>query len=161
LVFEHYPITHSLLAVVAWAILLGGLSWVVRRRGRDALVVAALVLSHWLLDALVHAPDLPIAPGTATRVGLGLWNSPAGTLLVEVPLFIVGVWLYARSTRATDKAGRWGLWSLVAFLLVIHAANMMGPPPPSVATIAWAGHAQWLLVLWAWWVDRHREPLRR
>jgi membrane-bound metal-dependent hydrolase YbcI (DUF457 family) len=161
LVFEHYPITHSLLAVIAWAIALAGLFWIMRRNQRGALVVAALVVSHWLLDAVVHAPDLPLTPGGVSRVGLGLWNSPIGTLLVEVPLFALGVWLYARSTRATDQAGRWGLWLLVAFLLLVHAGNMLGPPPPSVPMIAWAGHAQWLLVLWAYWLDRHREALVR
>jgi hypothetical protein len=161
LVFEHYPITHSLLAVIAWAVAVGGVFWMLRRNARDAAVVAALVVSHWLLDAVVHAPDLPIAPGGAARVGLGLWNSVIGTQLVEVPLLLFGAWLYARTTRARDKAGQWGLWGLVAFLLVVHAGNLLGPPPPSVAMIAWVGHAQWLLVLWAYWVDRHREALPR
>lgn len=156
LAFEHYPISHSLLAVIGWAVLLGAVFRVMRKDTRGALVVAALVVSHWLLDALVHAPDLPIAPGSAARVGLGLWNSPLATHLVEIPLFALGVWLYARSTRALDAVGRWSLVALVLFLLAIHAGNLLGPPPDNVGLIAWAGHAQWLLVAWAYWVDRHR-----
>lgn len=161
LVFEHYPISHSLLAVVGWAALVAGIFWARRRNTRDALIVAALVVSHWLLDALMHAPDLPLAPGGAARIGLGLWNVPLAAHLVEIPLFALGVWLYARSTRARDGVGRWSFAALVAFLLVVHAANLLGPPPDNVQMIAWAGHAQWLLVAWGYWVDRHRDAVAR
>lgn len=155
--FEHYPVSHSLLAVVGWSVLVGGVCFVLRRSWREAFVLALLVISHWFLDALVHRPDLPLAPFGDARVGLGMWNSMAATLLVEGSIFLVGVWLYARATRARDTAGRWGLWGLVALLLAIQAANLLGDAPPSVAAIAWVGQAQWLLVLWAYWLDRHRE----
>jgi hypothetical protein len=64
--------------------------------------------------------------------------------------------MYGRATRPIDRSGHWGLWTLVALLLLIYAANLTGPPPPSTVAIAWAGQAQWLLVFWAFWVDRHR-----
>lgn len=156
--FEHYPFSHSLAAVAGWAVLLGG-GYLALHRGarREAGVLAALVLSHWFLDALVHAPDLPLTlAGAEPFVGLGLWRSMTATLLVEFPILVVGVWLYARCTRARDRAGRIGLWALVALLAAIHASNLLGPPPPSVTAIAWVGQAQWLLVLLAFWVDRHR-----
>lgn len=153
--FEHYPISHSLLAVLGWGALLGAAWLLLRRDRRGALVIALLVVSHWLLDFLTHAPDLPLAPGSA-RVGLGLWNYPAATLLVEVGLFALGVWRYARTTRAADRTGRWAFWSFTAFLAVVYFANLTAPPPPSVTAIAWAGLALWLLPLWAWWFDRHR-----
>ena len=154
--FEYYPISHSLVAVLGWAVLVGGASFLVRRETRGALIVAALVVSHWFLDLLMHRPDLPLVPGGSTRVGLGAWSSLPLTLLIEVPLFLVGAWLYARATVARDGYGRWGLWSLVAFLLLIHAANLFGGPPPNVEAIAWAGQLQWLLVIWGYWLDRHR-----
>lgn len=157
LVFEHYPYTHSLLAVLGWAALLGGTHWLARRDRRSALLLAALVVSHWLLDLLVHRPDLPLWPGGTGVAGLQLWSSLPLTLALEVPLFAVGVWLYGRSTRAADAVGRWGLRGLVLFLLVIYAGNVLGSPPPSVAAIAWVGQLQWLLVLWGYWVDRHRR----
>ena len=160
LAFEHYPWSHSLLMVIAWSIALGGGYGVLRRNVRGAVVVGLLVLSHWLLDALVHEPDLPLAPGVGTVVGLGLWNSRAGTLLAEVPIFLIGVWLYARSTRALDRIGTFGLAGLVLFLPLVYAGNLTGPPPPSVTAIAWVGQAQWLLVAWAYWVDGHRASLR-
>ena len=155
--FQHYPYSHSLLAAVGWGALLGCAYFALTRERRGALVVAALVVSHWLLDALVHRPDLPLTPFGEGRVGLGLWNSLPATLLVEMPIFIGGCWLYARATRARDAVGRWAFVGLVAFLLLIQAANLAGDPPPSVDAIAWAGQAQWLIVLWAFWVDRHRE----
>lgn len=157
LVFEHYPISHGLLAVIGWAILVGGVHLLLRKDRRGAMVLAALVISHWLLDAVVHQPDLPVLPDGSLRVGLGAWSSLPLTLLIEVPLFLWGVWLYARCTAPIDAVGKWALWGLVAFLLVIDAANMFGSPPPDVAAIAWVGQLQWLLVLWGYWVDRHRR----
>jgi hypothetical protein len=155
--FVHYPVSHSLLAVVGWAILVGGGFLALRGDKRAALVLALLVIGHWLLDALVHRPDLPLTPFGDTRVGLGLWNSLAATLFLEVSLLLFGAWIYARSTMARDAAGRWGLRALVVFLLLIQAANLFGEPPPSATAIAWVGQAQWLLVLWGFWLDRHRD----
>lgn len=157
LVFEHYPYSHSLLAVLGWALLLAGLHFLLVRERRGAVVLALLVLSHWLLDLLVHRPDLPIWPWGGALAGLRLWSSLPLTLALEVPLFALGVWLYARSTRPLDPAGRWGLVGLVLFLFVVYAGNVLGDPPPSVTAIAWIGQLQWLLVLWAYWVDRHRR----
>lgn len=73
-------------------------------------------------------------------------------------LFALGLGLYLRATQAIDRLGRWALWGLVAFLLLVHISNLFGPPPPSVTALAWVGQAQWLLVAWGYWVDRHRRP---
>ena len=159
LAFEHYPWSHSLLMVALWgAVLAGAHHW---RRGRAAgggLVLAGLVVSHWLLDWVTHRPDLPLVPGAGPRLGLGLWNSVAATLAVELLLFAGGAWLYARGTRPSDRTGRWAWAGLVLFLLVVHAANAFGPPPPSMTAVAVGGFAIWLLVWWGAWVDRHRRP---
>jgi uncharacterized membrane protein YhaH (DUF805 family) len=156
LAFVHYPVSHSLVAVIGWAVLLGALHFGLRRDRRAALVLGLAVLSHWMLDLLVHEPDLALAPGATPRVGLGLWWWPVPSLVFEIALFAAGVALYLRATRALDRTGTWSLWALVGFLLVIQLANSFGPPPPSVEAVAWAGQAQWLLVLWGYWVDRHR-----
>lgn len=156
--FEHYPISHSLVAVLGWAAVIGGGYFLLRRKAHDAVMVGALVISHWLLDALVHRPDLPVMPGGSLHVGLEVWSSLPLTLLVEMPLFLAGTWFYARSTVPANRRGKWGLRGLVAVLLGIYAANLFGSPPPNVTAIAWAGQLQWLFVLWAWWVDKHRRP---
>lgn len=157
--FERYPLSHSLVMALAWGALLAFLYWIVSKNARGAAVIGALVPSHWLLDSLVHRPDLPLAPGDSPKVGLGLWNSPAATLLVEGAIFLAGVALYVRATRARDRIGRVGLWALIFFLLAIYAANLLGPPPDTPRQIAIVGNAQWLLVAWAWWADRHREAV--
>ena len=154
--FTDYPITHSLLLSLVWASLFVAIYLFVRRYPKGAWICGAAVLSHWVLDLLTHRPDLPLAPGVETRFGLGLWNSLAATLVVEVGVFGVGVWLYVRSTRAIDRVGSIALWSLVGFLLVVYFSNLFGPPPPSITALAWVGQAQWLLVIWAFWIDRHR-----
>jgi LexA-binding, inner membrane-associated putative hydrolase len=155
--FVHYPWTHSLLLAFAWAVafalLYGGLTGY--RRG--ALTGAALVFSHWVLDWVTHRPDLPLAPGLETRIGLGLWNWPAATIAVEAAMFAVGVALYTRSTAARNRAGSLGFWSFVALLLVGYAASM-GSPPPSATALASGALAMWLFVAWATWFDRNRTP---
>jgi hypothetical protein len=157
--FVSYPITHSLLMVLAWSLLLALVHWWLRRERSAALVVGIAVSSHWLLDLVTHRPDLPLYPGGAERVGLGLWDTLAGTMLVEGLLLAGGLALYLRATKARDRAGVYGLWSLVGFLVLTHLGNLFGPPPPSTEAIAWVSQAQWLLVPWAYWVDRHRETL--
>ncbi|MCB9289687.1 MAG: hypothetical protein H6560_20455 [Lewinellaceae bacterium] len=154
--FEHYPITHSLLMAVVWGGLFALVYWLARKYKAGAIVMGLCVVSHWVLDLLVHRPDLPLIPGGATRLGIGLWNSLAATVILEGLIFIAGVWIYLRTTAAKDRVGRWALWGLIAFLVVIYITNLFGPPPPSVKAIAWAGQLQWLFVIWAYWIDRHR-----
>ncbi len=155
--FVSYPYSHSLAALVVWGAVLGALCWRTTRRTTTFVVVAGLVLSHWLLDYLTHRPDMPIYPGGPTY-GLSLWNSLAWTLAVEIVMFAAGVWVYVRATRPRDGIGRWSLAGLVAFLLVAYLGNLAGGPPPSVRAISLIGIAgSILIVAWSWWVDRHRS----
>ena len=158
--FIDYPISHSLLAVLIWGVLFGGAYFLLRRNIRGAVVCGIAVLSHWVLDLLVHRPDLPLAPWSSSRVGLGLWNSTVATLAVELAIFAVGILVYIRTTTATDRKGTFGLWALVAFLLLAYVGNIFGEPPPNITALAWVGQTQWLLVIWAYWVDHHRKPGR-
>jgi hypothetical protein len=154
--FVHYPFTHGAAAVLLWSAAFAG---AVRGLGGDrraALVAGALVASHWALDLVTHRPDLPLV-WSAPRVGLGLWRSVPATLAVELAIFGAGVALYVRASRPRDRAGRFALLALVVFLLAVYAANALGPPPPSPGAVAWVGLAQWLLVAWAAFVDRHRS----
>ena len=109
-----------------------------------------------MLDLIVHRPDLPIYPG-GPRVGLGLWNFPPATVVVESVIYVASIWIYLRTTRANDGIGRYGFWSFVAFLALVYVANIVGPPPPSVKGLAVITLFIWLFVLWTWWFDRHRE----
>ena len=155
--FVHYPYTHSLLAVLGWS---AGMylfaRFALKIRSGTAVLLGAAVLSHWVLDWLTHRPDLPLYPGGAERVGLGLWYSPLGTLLVEGALFAAGIWLYLRAKGKKPREAGWRFWAFIALLTVMYMGNMFGSPPPAGAEplIGWLGLAQWLLVFLAFRVDR-------
>jgi hypothetical protein len=155
--FTYYPYSHSLLAMCLWGAALGAVYMALTKAGiRTALILAAAVVSHWVLDFVSHRPDMPLAPGDSTRLGLGLWNSVAATVLVEGALFAACVWIYARATRAIDRTGKWAFPVFVVFLVIFYVASFAGPPPPSVAAVAWGTNSVWLLVAWGYWIDRHR-----
>lgn len=156
LAFVHYPWSHSLAAMLAWSLAAGFAYAALRRDRRGAIVLALVVASHWLLDALVHVPDLLLWPGGTTAAGLGLWNHRVAGFALEMLLLASGAMLYLRATRPLDAAGRWGLAGLVAALALLQAGTLSGTPPPGKAAVAWVGEAQWLFVAWAYWVDRHR-----
>lgn len=177
--FYDYPITHSLVGALGWSIAFAlvyaalkaapGASSAMKsgassapasgvpRVAATASLLGAAVFSHWLLDLLVHRPDLPILPG-GPRVGLGLWNHPAAEMTLESALFVAGAALYLRRTVALDGIGRWATWLLLVTLAGVWLAAVLGPPPPGAAVIGWMGLVTWLFVPWAWWCDRHRRP---
>jgi hypothetical protein len=152
-----YPISHSLVTVLGWSLLVALIYFGVKKYRQGAIILGVAVFSHWFLDFITHRPDLPIAPGSSTFLGLGLWNSFAGTVIVEGLLFLIAVILYARSTEATDKTGTYAFWGLVVFLGLIWISNMVGPPPPSSDAIAYVSLLMWLFVPWGYWIDRHRK----
>jgi len=157
--FVHYPYSHSLIAMVGWGAVFGIVHKLARRSSLAiGLLLAALVVSHWVLDLVTHRPDLPLMLGGSDRYGLGLWNSLPGTLAVELPLFLAGVFLYVRSTVPRDRTGTIALAGLVLFLLAVYLVNFFGEPPPSPTAVAWVTQSMWLLVAWGYWVDRHRQP---
>ena len=91
------------------------------------------------------------------KVGLGLWNSLIGTLVIELGIFAGGVYLYLKMSRAKNRKGIYGSWGLIIFLLLVYSSNIFAAAPPSVEPIAYVGLLQWLLVAWGYWIDRNRE----
>jgi hypothetical protein len=154
--FISYPLSHSLLADLGWASFFAGIYKVVKHDSRGAVCLWFVVLSHWLLDALSHRPDLPLYPGSSTYVGLGLWNSRMGTILVESAIFVIGARLYAKATHPRDRIGSYAFRSFIALLYLFYLINIFGPPPPSEKALAFAALGMWLFVAWAYWVDCHR-----
>lgn len=154
--FLSYPLSHSLLADLGWACLFAGIYKIVKQDSQGAVCLWFVLISHWLLDALSHQPDLPLYPGSSTYVGLGLWNSRLCTILVEGAIFVIGARLYARATRPRDRIGSLAFRSFIALLLFFYLMNLFGPPPPSEKAIAISALGMWLFVVWAYWLDRHR-----
>ena len=156
--FISYPYSHSLVSLgiiaVVWAVVYYGIS----NYPRGVSMLALGIISHWILDVITHRPDMPLGFG-GVKVGMGLWNSLEGTVFVEAEMFAVGVFLYLGTTKTRNWKGIVGLWTLLAVLVGIYYANLFGPPPPSMEAVVIAGNAGWLFVLWAFWIDRHRQYL--
>lgn len=137
----YMPYTHSLLAALLWS---AGAFLVYRLlaprgdAGRAALVVALAVFSHWVLDFLVHRPDLPLYDNTA-KVGLGLWNFPAVAFVLEAGLLFGGMWRYFGIGLVPRL--RMIVFGLV--MLVIQAYVFFGPPPASNKAAAWTALASY------------------
>jgi hypothetical protein len=143
----YMPYTHSLLAAILWSI---GAFLLYRLAAPTARTLAALlvglsVFSHWVLDFLVHRPDLPLYDNTA-KVGLGLWNRPALAFGLEAALLFGGLLLYVRT--GVTRRGALVLFGLI--MLAIQAYVFFGPPPVSdkaAALTALAAYAVFALVI--------------
>lgn len=155
--FDSYPISHGLVAVIGWATLLASIYFGVARYLAGALTVWVGVVSHWLLDYVVHRPDLPLYAGSRRLLGLGLWNHPRITISVETLLLVLGVVIYLYSTRAKDRIGAIAFWAFAIVLIALFEFVVFGPPPKTVKQLALGSLFTWLFVAWAWWFDRHRD----
>lgn len=154
--FVNYPWTHSLAMSLLWGLLVGGIFYAIRRSGRDAVIVGLLVVSHWILDWFTHRPDLPLYPG-GPKVGLGLWNHVAATIIIEGLMFVAGAAIYLTTTRAKDKIGSIAFWALLIFLVLVYAASLLGSQVPQPKQLALGGLVMWIFVPWGYWIERHRE----
>ena len=158
LVLESVPYTHSLVACVAWGVLAGALWWGFRRDTRGGLVLAALVVSHWMLDVVSHVADVPLLPG-GPLLGLGLWRLRALSLVVELAMLGAGLALYALGSRARDRIGSIGIAIFAVLLPLLGAGAFLGPPPASVTPLAAGNVALVALLGLLGWVDEHRRPI--
>ena len=143
----YMPYTHSLVAALLWS----GAAFVIYRLGMpraprsDALIVGGAVFSHWVLDFLVHRPDLPLY-GDSAKVGMGLWNFPAFALALEVALLFGGLWMYFR----TGVTRRTGMIIFAVLMVALQVVVFFGPPPGSdraAAMTALAGYAVFAAVI--------------
>jgi len=154
--FDYYPFSHSLLFVIIWSVLFGFVYYFLRKNLKNSIILALLVLSHWVLDLFVHRPDLALYPGGPFE-GLGLWNYPVIEIILEFLIYIAGIILYINVTKPKDKIGKYSFRGLIILLALFHVMNLTGPPPPNEKMIGYASLSLWLIVLWAYWTDRHRE----
>lgn len=152
----HMPYTHSLVGTFVWAtafmllLKLFGASW------RAGLIGGLVVVSHWFLDLIVHAPDLTLA-GTPPKLGVGLWNYPMVEMPLEIGLTAGALWLYLRSTQPIGKS--FAVPALILYLGAVQAFNWFAPPPtsldPSVPISALVAYG--LAIMLAAWVARGRS----
>ncbi|WP_114968483.1 hypothetical protein [Rhodoferax ferrireducens] len=155
----YMPYTHSLVGAVLWslaAIVLCKPAPGVRK-WRTAAWIGLAVFSHWVLDWLVHRPDLPLY-GDTLKVGLGLWNHPAIALLLEAALLFGGMAMYLRRTTAINAIGRLGPPVLGILMLAIQCYVFFGPPPSSPTAAAITALISYVVfAAVAEWLDRQRQ----
>ncbi|MCA0931422.1 hypothetical protein LCM02_03085 [Lutimonas saemankumensis] len=149
--FQYYPYSHSLLMAMVWSVLFSFGYYFFTKKKKGAFILGALVMSHWILDFISHRPDLPLSPFSDVKVGLGLWNHPVIEVILELGLFFTGAILYFKSSVYKRKKS---YVFLILFLFVIHLMNIFGPPPPSEMAVAWSANLMWLIVIWAWWIEK-------
>ncbi len=154
-VFESYPWSHSLSMSVVWGMVLAIIAVSRGHTTRTGYLLAALVVSHWLLDFVTHAPDMPLWRGGSPKFGLGLWNSIPGTLLVEGSMWIAAIWLYLRPRRAKRWIGPVAFWSFVAISTALLVAGPWMPLPPDARTLAWGALIGWITIPWTAFADRY------
>ena len=151
------PYTHSLLGALAWSAGFAVLVWLMLRDSTAGLLAGAVVLSHWLLDLLVHVPDLTIAGGSS-KLGFGLWNYPAIEMPLELAITFGALWLYVRARQ--PLLGR--ALVLGALMLALQLFNWFGPVAPEVSpgTSLLAFVAYGLVTLAGWWMGKSagRDP---
>jgi hypothetical protein len=157
LAFIYYPYSHSLLFALIWSVLFGIIYYLFKKNRKGAIVLAVCVLSHWILDLVVHFQDLPLFPGNSPLLGFGLWSSTIGTAVVEAAIFIIGLSIYLKETAAKNKTGNIVFWILICLLILTHVYGIYGPPPGDVNALAWSAQIQWLFVLLAYWADGNRR----
>jgi len=152
----YMPYTHGLPGSIVLSLILGGIValFTPGNRAATALLVAAASFSHWLLDLVVHTPDLPLYDNTA-KVGFGLWRHVAVSFPLELIVLGLGAWLYARTAVFAGAKGRYVFWGFVIFLAALQVYANFGPPPASTDAMAIMALAFYVvLAALAAWVER-------
>src|SRR5690606_10206936 len=104
-----------------------------------------------------HRPDLPVWPWANGLYGLGLWQSIAGTFVVEGLIWIAGVAIFLGARRLRGWNGALAFWSFVVVSTLIWATGPFSPPPPDSRSLALFALMGWIVVPWAWWIERTSE----
>ena len=155
---HHMPYTHSLAGTAAFALVFGVIVWRVTRNAVAGVWAGLVVVSHWLIDLLVHRPDLTLAGGP-DRLGLGLWDRPLVAIPLELAITLIAFIWYIRATKGPVGPPL----ILIAVMLVLQAINWFAPEPttmsvwlPIASLVAFA-----ILTALATWVGRTRWHKRQ
>lgn len=159
LVFDSYPWSHSLVMAVVWGLVLVAGAKVANVRRNAWWLLVLLVVSHWVLDVITHAPDMPLWPGDSPKFGFALWNSIPGTFLVEGAMWVASIAIYTSVVAKRGSRPGWPFWSFVAVSTLMWASSPFSPVPTDVRSIALLGLGGWIVVPWARWADRATRPV--
>lgn len=156
-----FPYSHSLAAGLAWSLLAGAVGFASfsrlgSSRIRAALLIVAAAFSHWLLDALVHQPEMPLTGENSPAVGMGLWNNMPVGLGIETGIVVLGLFLFMRGSTLSRRKSII-LASLCIIVLAFTIAGMtIAPPPPSARAMAGSSLVTLIVVCsLIFWLGRH------
>jgi len=155
LLFVSYPWSHSLAMSIVWGVLLAILARSTGHTDRTSWLIAALVVSHWVLDVVTHAPDMPLWRGESPKLGLGLWKSIAATYLVEGTMWILAIALYLWPRKAKRLTGPIAFWTFVGLTTLVWACGPWSPTPSSIRALAYLALTGCILIPWAILADRN------
>jgi hypothetical protein len=141
---------------MVWGGVLAAVARAAKVPASASLPLVLLVVSHWVLDFVSHAPDMPLWPGDSPKFGLALWNSLPATFIVEGAIWIAGVALYLQARAGKGERPGVGFWSFVVVSTVMWATSPFSPVPPSITAVGWFAMIGWIVIPWAVWADRNR-----
>jgi hypothetical protein len=169
---SNIPYSHSLITALIWSALGGFLFKIFRPQAgmKGVWVVVALVFSHWIFDLIVHRPDLPLWPGSAIELGLGVWNWPILAFMLEIGLLLAAFLYWIRVTTG-PKSSIVALTALFIFMVVIQFIFITVPGlhvqagsfdpnsgPQGVALGLSALFTYALLTAAIAWIEKRRSP---
>jgi hypothetical protein len=152
----YMPYTHGLPGSIVLSLVFGGIVSLFTKGNRwmTVLLFAAASFSHWILDLIVHTPDLPLYDNAA-KVGFGLWRHVAISLPLELIILCLGAWIYGRSAAFANARSRYKFWGFIVVLALLQFYANFGPPPPTSVGLALTGLASYaILAVIAAWVER-------
>lgn len=152
------PYTHSLVGALAWSLAAGLLFYFAFRQASAGILVGSAVFSHWILDLIVHRPDLALyidPHGSSYKLGFGLWNYFWPELALEVLLLLAGFLWYMQGVKV--PAAKRACWILLAVLIAMQCVDKFGPPPAGPVPAAISALAAYsVLAALAAWADKSR-----
>jgi hypothetical protein len=138
-----FPYSHGLAASAVWAALAGAIGWFAvapsaPRRVRLAWALALAVGSHFVLDLIVHVPDLPVDGASSPKLGLGLWRHMPVALLLELGLAAIALIVYLRRARLTRGRQLIASGTVVAAAILTAVGPYLAGPPPAAPMLAFS-----------------------
>ena len=153
LIVEQGIWTHSLLMSLVYGAACA-LVGAAMGRGKQGVIIGLAVGSHWVMDLLVHVPDLPLWLDQASAVGLGLWRWPMAAYALEIVLVLGAGHVLASSASVRRKR----LAAVVGVLVVLQTRSEFVIPLPvdDVALGLSALPLYFGVTGLGWWAERGR-----
>jgi hypothetical protein len=157
-----FPYSHGLAASILWSLLAFGITymvlprWTSHERRQAGLVIALAVFSHFVLDWVVHIPEMPLLGENSPKIGLSLWNNLPLALVLETALVVVGFAFYLLAVKPKTNLARYGLAVLMILITALTVTGQLfadTPPPANAAAMSWIIQP-FLICGIAYWLDR-------